>query len=109
MKNNRDPFQTYWIECVCFSPEHIIRFVFNEQDKEIYMEPFLDHTKGFWGRFVDGIKYIFGHKSTYGNFDSVIIDLDTAIDLKNKLTDFTDKCIIDKLDELTKGVFNGKS
>lgn len=37
----------------------------------------------FWRRLIHGIKYIFGFKSQYGDFEEIILDKNNAADLQN--------------------------
>lgn len=76
----------YYIECECSSMEHNARidvFPGYEQDPEPRM--FLSmhlKTGDFWYRLVKGIKYILGYRSRYGEYDEIIINKQTAIDMK---------------------------
>ena len=60
--------------CQCESLEHQVTFSYLEgvKDGDVYMEVHLAPL-GFWQRVVNGIKYIFGHRSKYGDFDEMII------------------------------------
>lgn len=58
--------------CQCGSEEHQIQFVWLDDDKEIYVYIHLA-PHGFLKRLVNGIKYIFGHRSKYGDFEEIIL------------------------------------
>ena len=60
--------------CECNSVEHMIVFSYieDEVDGDVYVEYHLKPL-GFWGRLVHGIKYIFGHRSKWGDFDNMIL------------------------------------
>lgn len=61
--------------CQCSSIEHQISFVwFDDEDGkgDVYMETHLKPLS-FWQRVKNGILYIFGHRSIYGDFDDVIL------------------------------------
>lgn len=61
--------------CQCNSMEHQFSFVWWEDEElegEVYMEVHLKPFS-FWQRLKNGIKYIFGHRSIYGDFDDVIL------------------------------------
>ena len=61
--------------CQCNSVEHQFSFVWWEDEDlegEVYMEVHLKPLS-FWQRVKNGIKYIFGHRSIYGDFDDVIL------------------------------------
>lgn len=61
------------IFCECQSPEHQIIFFYDKEDDVIYMETHLSNSKSIWKRIISGIKYIFGYKSKFGNFDSLVL------------------------------------
>ena len=61
--------------CQCNSIEHQISFSWIE-DKELEGEVYLEiHLAklSFWDRLKHGIKYIFGYRCRYGDFDEVIL------------------------------------
>jgi len=65
-----------YFECDCCSVEHTFRISYSETEPdEIYFEPHLSDTKSLIARFFIAIGYIFGHKSAYGDFDSIILNV----------------------------------
>ena len=63
-----------YIGCDCHSVEHITRFSYYEKDPhEIYLETHLTNYNNFWKRVWVAIKYIFGYRSKYGDFDCMIL------------------------------------
>ena len=58
--------------CECNDVEHQIIFRYDDTDNVAYMSVHLV-KKPFFTRLKNGFKYIFGHKSIYGDFDEVII------------------------------------
>ena len=58
--------------CECSSTEHQIVFMKDEDDGFIYCHIHLT-PKTFWERIKNGIKYIFGYRSIYGDFDEIIL------------------------------------
>ena len=61
--------------CQCCSMEHQFSFVWwkdEDLDGEVYMEVHLTPFS-FWKRLKNGIKYIFGYRSMYGDFDDIIL------------------------------------
>ena len=61
--------------CQCHSVEHQISFSwieYKELEGEVYMEIHLSKLS-FWDRLKHGIKYIFGYRCMYGDFDEVIL------------------------------------
>ena len=61
--------------CECGSMEHQIVFIWfdDNEDNEVFAQIHLNTEKSFYERLVSGIKYIFGYKSKYGNFDEIIL------------------------------------
>ena len=61
--------------CQCNSIEHQISFNWiedKELEGEVYMEIHLSKLS-FWDILKHGVKYIFGYRCMYGDFDEVII------------------------------------
>ena len=61
--------------CQCNSIEHQISFNWiedKELEGEVYMEIHLAKLS-FWDRLKHGVKYIFGYRCRYGDFDEVIL------------------------------------
>ena len=61
--------------CQCNSIEHQISFNWiedKELEGEVYMEIHLAKLS-FWDRLKHGVKYIFGYRCMYGDFDEVIL------------------------------------
>ena len=59
--------------CECGSFEHQIIIVEYPEDQEVYVEVHLSNYRDFWKRLWVGIKYAFGYKCRFGEFDSIII------------------------------------
>jgi len=59
--------------CACSSDEHQIILHKDEEEKMVYCTIHLV-TLPFWKRLIYGIKYIFGYKCKYGNFEEFILD-----------------------------------
>jgi len=62
----KDKHDEQYFTCACSSMEHTLRLSYYD-DEEIYLEIFLD-SGPWYKRLVNGIKYIFGFKSRYGDF-----------------------------------------
>jgi len=73
------------ILCKCGSMEHQIVFIWfdNDDDKEVFAQVHLTTNKTFWKRIISGVRYIFGYKSRFGNFDEIILTNDHVEGLKN--------------------------
>lgn len=77
--------------CQCNSLEHQVTFSWlgNNEDGDVYMEVHLKPL-GFWQRVSNGIKYIFGHRSKYGDFDDMILKKEDAWKLE-KIVEYLKK------------------
>lgn len=62
-----------WIICECSSLEHFMQISYEPDfDEYVYVTIHLSELP-FWKRLIFGIKYIFGYKSKYGNFEEIIL------------------------------------
>ena len=68
----KDNFHHKTLLCQCGSPEHQIQFMYYDSDNEIAMYIHLAPLP-FIERLWHGIKYIFGYRSKYGDFDEVLL------------------------------------
>ena len=70
--------EALYIDCECSSMEHTMRFMYwkekDPSDDRVYVTIHLAPEKSFWKRLVNAIKYMFGYRSRYGDFDEVIIE-----------------------------------
>jgi hypothetical protein len=68
--------------CACHSPEHQVLLIGfaseDERERELYLTIHLSQYKGFFGRLWGAIKYIFGYRSKYGDFDTWLLRPDDA-------------------------------
>lgn len=64
--------------CKCENVEHQIIFLHDPEDDEVYMEVHLVPEYNIWKRIKQAIKYIFGHRSRYGDFDCFIFKKEDA-------------------------------
>jgi hypothetical protein len=85
------------IICECNSTNHQYIFLYSEYedrngkvDKEVYIHTHLN-SYPFWSRIKIGIRYIFGYKSNYGDFDEFIINPDDVYKFE-KVVEFLKKC-----------------
>lgn len=65
-----------WLPCACGWIEHQLRASIIDIDateSEFAIEIHLVTWRRFWGRLWDGLRYAFGHKSKYGNFDEILL------------------------------------
>ena len=69
--------------CECNSPEH--QFLITFEDSYFVITPYLSPYLNFFKRLILGIKYIFGYKSSYGAFDSIMLSKKRAEQLSSKI------------------------
>jgi len=77
--------------CECESPEHSV-LVFFEEDENypiLYFEVHLKKLPWYY-RILYAIKYVFGHQSKYGSFDTFIFKYKDAEKLE-KITEYLKK------------------
>lgn len=60
-----------FLVCACHNIEHQLHVFKDDEDKIVYLSVHLV-SGSFWQRLKNGIKYIFGHKSIYGDFDEFL-------------------------------------
>ncbi len=61
-----------FIICSCSSLEHQIMFW--KDENELYIEIHLSNRDNFFKRLWYGLKYAFGYKCRYGNWDEFLFD-----------------------------------
>lgn len=59
--------------------EHQIIFNYDEDDNEVFAEVHLKNYRSFFQRAIVAVKYVFGYKCKYGNWDSFIFKKKDAI------------------------------
>ena len=59
--------------CACHSTEHQIVIQKDEEDNVVYCSIHLSPLP-WYKRLINGIKYIFGYRCCYGDFDEFIFD-----------------------------------
>lgn len=71
--------------CACHSVEHqLIMSYFTDDDySEVYCSVHLKPETSMFKRIWNAVKYIFGHRSTYGDFDEFIFKPEDADRLQN--------------------------
>ena len=59
--------------CDCCSPEHQFIFLYDEEEKIVYLDVHLSNYRNFFQRIWAAIKYVFGYTSKYGDWDSTYL------------------------------------
>lgn len=86
-KNKMKSIETSVLFCACYASEHQIIIhkdnIFENGYKEVILEPHLVTHNNIFKRIWVAIKYIFGYKSRYGAWDSIIVTKDNYNVLKD--------------------------
>ena len=85
-----------YIDCTCEDISHTLRYKFFDDETEeclhlLYIDVYLDRTK-WYKRIWRGLKYIFGHRSIYGDFTEIIYDMEKVKELKTFLDAYIKAC-----------------
>ena len=71
--------------CQCHNPEHQV-IVARDNDKCVYFMIHLVPERNIFKRIINGIKYIFGYRSKYGEFDEFILKDEDKTKIVNLIT-----------------------
>lgn len=82
-----DVIERHIFICECESLEHQLAIWYNKEDNEIVAEVHLTTNRNFFQRLLNGIKYAFGHRSNFGDWDEFLFKNDDL----SKLKEFIDK------------------
>lgn len=75
--------KTKTIICACHSIEHQCTFYKDEDETAVMIH--LINYKSFWQRLIYGVRYIFGYKCKYGDWDEFIFKPEDLVKLKEFL------------------------
>ncbi len=67
--------------CDCLSLEHQLSFWYDAEDDLLYVYPKLYTYDNFFKRLWTGIKYAFGYKSRFGEFDEILLNKEARLKL----------------------------
>ena len=72
--------------CKCFSLEHSLFICADEEDLfvEVHLAPL-----PFWRRVGNAVRYILGRRSPYGDFEEIILGPEDALDLGDRLVEWS--------------------
>lgn len=87
------------IICECWSMEHQLQFIHDTEDDELYVDVHLITHRNFFMRLWIGLRYAFGYKCMYGNFDSTIISKEDRILLRDYLLKADLESTVDRRDQ----------
>ena len=74
-----------YLECDCWSLDHVMRLSYFEDEPDtLYVETHL-RSYGFFRRVWHAIKYVFGYRSRYGDFDEYLWNVETMAKIRDEL------------------------
>jgi hypothetical protein len=65
--------EKHYLDCQCDCNEHVLRFVMDPGDGELWLETYLSQYHTWYERVWIALKYVFGHQSSYGAFDCTLL------------------------------------
>ena len=71
--------------CRCFSIEH--SFVVSADEEDVFIEVHLSSAP-LWTRVKNAVKYVLGQKSTWGDYEEVLLSPEQALDLGDRLVEW---------------------
>jgi len=77
-------YSVEYMECACGSTEHLMKFHIDLDDGDLCLDVHLANWLPWYKRLYRAIKYLFGYKSKYGDFDNIIMkdeDVDRLLEL----------------------------
>ena len=76
--NEIEPFQRQYFECDCHSDEHTLSFSWDDEENLLYTSVYLNQYRSFLRRIWVAVKYVFGYKSRYGDWDCFLLRREDA-------------------------------
>jgi len=65
--------EQHYVECQCSDFNHVVRFVLDEKDGEVWLEvninPYLPWYKRVW----EAVRYVLGMRAAYGHYDVTML------------------------------------
>lgn len=78
-----------YFECECSSPEHLLRLsYFEDEPEEVFVEVHLNPKFRWYKRVWHAVKYVFGYRSCYGDFDEFIWSPEMVEKVRNECNEF---------------------
>ena len=89
-----------FIKCECGSLEHLVYFQsYNEVDwPELIVSIHLANYNNFLRRLWVGLKYAFGYRCKYGDWDEILLWKDKIVELRDFLDEILRRTIIETFD-----------
>ena len=85
LMNASGELDSIMVKCSCGFPEHELRIsaIAWSDQTDYTIQVHLSTWHNFFGRLKNAIKYLFGHRSRYGDFDEIVITQQDITDLFN--------------------------
>jgi hypothetical protein len=79
-KRRKNSITHDYLECMCDSAEHVLRVSADPTDEymPLWLEVHLVQHRRWYQRLGVAIRYVFGYRSKYGDFDTVCLDTPQA-------------------------------
>ena len=65
--------ESHYFDCTCSSSDHTLRFVFDDEDGDLYTEVQMRPYHRWYQRIWLEVKYVFGYESKYGHWDCTML------------------------------------
>lgn len=91
---------THYVECECTSAEHTLRFTIDVDDEVIYTEVHLNPWQPWYKRVWMAVKYVFGYRCKYGNWDCTMLNVKQVEQLELVINTFKKMKFDQKLQEM---------
>jgi hypothetical protein len=65
--------QHHYVDCQCSDFGHVIRFVMDEEDGELWLEVHMNHYEPWYKRIWNAVKYVLKKDVAYGHYDVTML------------------------------------
>lgn len=91
-----------YVDCSCNSPDHVLRFSYDLEENELWIEIQLIQYRNIFKRMWVAIKYIFGYQCRYGHWDCWLLNPKDCEKIQNILQRIVDNIKINKNEDIKK-------
>jgi len=71
----------HYVDCQCSDFNHVIRFVLDEKDGELWLEVRMNHWEPWYKRVWNAVKYVFKKDVAYGHYDVTMLRVEDLVKL----------------------------
>jgi hypothetical protein len=65
--------EQHYFECQCSDFNHVIRFTFDEEDGEVWLDVRLNYFEPWYKRVWNAIRFVFKRPVAYGHYDVTMV------------------------------------